>query len=463
MKKIILIILFSLSGIFCMAGNVNVRIYGKILNPASKRIVLNYGKKSDTAIITNNEFVFAIDLPYAVHCEIVDDNIIFPVYLTPGDSLFFSVDRRNPLGSWQYSGRGSLYNTAIVDLIKKNNSIISNLQWIFKLESHLFLRKLDSVSLGLQKYFIRYCTEKKIHNKEFIFLEIQRIKYSVASQKFYYASYFPRLTGKEFNDSGFYRFVDTLPQVVSSMLVIPECKQFANMMLDHLVNYHKDRLMSLEGLSMDQIRLRIIADFFFDEGVRNYLFFQTMKNVVYTTPLPQIESMYIHFNNECSDTLYKQEINKIIERKSRLVPGRPAPDFECYDSTGKIVRLSDFRGKMVYLDFWATWCAPCRNEMPHLDKIRDKYRDSGLVVVSISLDETHQKWISTYRKTGLKGIQLYSGDGFYARVARDYFIYSIPLFVLIDRDGMIIRMPAPRPSSSVLTEIISTNLKISGF
>jgi len=118
--------------------------------------------------------------------------------------------------------------------------------------------------------------------------------------------------------------------------------------------------------------------------------------------------------------------------------GKPIIDFTLEDTSGRLVKLSDFKGKYVFLDFWASWCVPCRKENPNVKKQFEKYKDRGFTVVSVSLDkpDARKAWIEAVRKDGT-GIWTQLGDlhGFDGAVAKSYYVRSIPTNFLIGPDG----------------------------
>ena len=112
-----------------------------------------------------------------------------------------------------------------------------------------------------------------------------------------------------------------------------------------------------------------------------------------------------------------------------------APDFDLLDLEGNHVHLSDYRGKVVVLDFWATWCPPCRRAMPHLQELSDKYADQGIVVVAVSVDQGGLKAVKPFIEQQGYTFKVVLADG---KVSRAYGgVSSIPTTFFITPDGRI--------------------------
>ena len=115
-------------------------------------------------------------------------------------------------------------------------------------------------------------------------------------------------------------------------------------------------------------------------------------------------------------------------------PGRGAPDFTLPSLNGPNLRLQEQRGRVVMVNFWATWCGPCRVEMPHLQKLYDKYRASGFVLLGVNIDEQPAAAAALAGKLGLSFPVLLDTD---KKVSRLYDLSTMPSTVLIDRDGRV--------------------------
>ncbi len=130
----------------------------------------------------------------------------------------------------------------------------------------------------------------------------------------------------------------------------------------------------------------------------------------------------------------------IQEAKNLISPGKMAPDFTETKLDGSSMKLSDLRGKVVLLDFWASWCGPCRKENPTVVAAYAKYKKDGFTVMSVSLDKDKAAWEAAILKDGLTWPNHVSDLGYWSsKVPKMYSVQGIPFTVLIDKDGKIIQ------------------------
>lgn len=128
----------------------------------------------------------------------------------------------------------------------------------------------------------------------------------------------------------------------------------------------------------------------------------------------------------------------------KLKPGDASPDFIAVDSNNRLVSLKSFRGKYVYVDLWATWCAPCVAEIPHLQRLEKLFKGKKIVFVSISCDENMEEWLNYLRQNKMDGVQLNFDCN--RRFQEAYGVQGIPRFILIDRKGKVVDPDMTRPS-----------------
>lgn len=170
--------------------------------------------------------------------------------------------------------------------------------------------------------------------------------------------------------------------------------------------------------------------------------------------------------NKKMDTLFSSNSNKILFQKGiadylKLAQGNPAPDFALPDPKGNIVRLSDFKGKIVYIDFWGTWCYPCIQEIPNSIKLQKKYKGKPVVFLYVAL-ESDEKNIAEWKQFILgknkrfghfldnkpfPGIHLVAERQFLNPEIKPYKLNFTPNYVLIDPKGNIVNTRAERPDS----------------
>lgn len=147
-----------------------------------------------------------------------------------------------------------------------------------------------------------------------------------------------------------------------------------------------------------------------------------------------------------------------MEAMNFLAPGKMAPDFTQNDVNGKPITLSSLRGNVVLIDFWASWCGPCRAENPNVVRLYNKYKDKGFTVMSVSLDKDKQRWIEAIAKDNLSWPNHVSDLKHWSNeVAKLYQVTGIPFTVLVDQEGKVIATKLRGP------QLESTLQSIYGF
>ncbi len=164
---------------------------------------------------------------------------------------------------------------------------------------------------------------------------------------------------------------------------------------------------------------------------------------------------------ETDNSRFIEYIEKNYELKYasliKFARGKPSPKFTNLENyNGSTTSLDDLKGKYVYIDVWATWCGPCKVQIPYLKKTEKEYEHKNIVFVSISTDRQnkHKAWKKMIEDREMGGIQLFAGDDY--SFSTEYNITGIPRFILVDPDGNIVDADAPRPSDPKLKTLFDS-------
>lgn len=171
----------------------------------------------------------------------------------------------------------------------------------------------------------------------------------------------------------------------------------------------------------------------------------------------EVEEMEVKANKDIFEML-QTSYDKDHASMMATQKGAPSPKFNYPDKNGKKVALDDLKGKYVYIDVWATWCAPCKVEIPYLKQIDDEFKGKDIAFVSLSIDkpEHKDKWLKMIEDEKLQGIQIFADNAFNSEFITAYNIKGIPRFILLDKEGNIVDPNAPRPSDPRLKELLTS-------
>ena len=192
----------------------------------------------------------------------------------------------------------------------------------------------------------------------------------------------------------------------------------ASRALDALEKQRRDEIFGLLPLYTTSMPFAVIISSYF--GVDN---------------VDEAEKVWAQFDPSIRHCYALKRMEDLIQRSKRCAVGHEAPDFELATPTGEKVKLSSLRGKYVLVDFWASWCGPCRKEIPNIKKVYAEFKDKGLEVVGVSIDNSDKAWKKALEEEKLDYLQLGDPKNITSKL---YNFNGIPFIILISPEGIIL-------------------------
>ncbi|WP_455169888.1 TlpA family protein disulfide reductase [Aegicerativicinus sediminis] len=322
------------------------------------------------------------------------------------------------------------FKSASLELLDKSKSRLNKLEGIPASFKELELLNLNYEHWGRLSYFAM--------GRNY---EAEKYPDSIAKVS---ENYVPELTSFDMTNEDLFRFSKTYKGLVYNKLEDDAREQAEK---DSLKDKKIILLEAVGAIPSEVIR----SEFFFRASVPETYQFNEENDLLYQR---LVDAYTARYNApELKDRLYGKSLES----------GTESPKFDQFeDINGDLMQLEDLKGKYVYMDLWATWCVPCRVEIPFLRKMEQDYHGQNVAFVSVSLDQEKdkEKWKNVVKDSELSGIQLYAaGKAFESEFAKAYGVKSIPRFILIGPDGEVIDSNAPRPSDRNLRELLDSLLQ----
>ncbi len=460
MKRLLLLATIALVVFSCKQETPPAKaiLTGKITNTIGDFATISLNNKIDSSYFNNDSlFRFDIDIKKGSYCVFKQGHEITTLFIAPGDSIYMTLNTDMFDESIIYSGKGAKKNNYLVKKFLDNEKLGLDYKTLYSLSSDSFLLKIDS-SKNAELSSLEKFEKEANPDKDFIEFEKNKIKLENAISKLNYPSYYAYFTKQEAKiNNDWYAFVNDFDVNDSKLNSLPDFDNFFN----GLVEYKAKQLMESDSVLSKRLYAKTAAKFNIinkmvkDKLMKNKYIYDIMDEKVKYSSINNIEKLFADFSNFCSDSTYIAKIDSSLKLWTNLAEGLPAPDFKAIDINGKVYKLSDFRGKYVYIDVWATWCGPCLREAPFLEKIEEEFAKNNITFLSISIDNTQEPWKEFLKKGNSHGLQLYAEGAWKSTLAKEYLIHSIPRFMLFDKEGKIIDVRAARPSGNI-DEIIKS-------
>lgn len=196
--------------------------------------------------------------------------------------------------------------------------------------------------------------------------------------------------------------------------------------------------LAIQYEQMRQEQIEMIGQFVNEKKTSFVAPFIIKRYLAYEMEYPALDSLLSGLSPEVQASKDYQTLNDRVIRLKRVEVGQQAADFALNDTTGNPISISSFRGKVLLIDFWASWCAPCRQENPNVVKLYNDYEGKGFEIIGVSFDESRANWIKAIHQDRLTWPHVSDLKGWASEAGKLYAISAIPATVLLDREGKII-------------------------
>jgi peroxiredoxin len=228
---------------------------------------------------------------------------------------------------------------------------------------------------------------------------------------------------------------------------ITECAMDFNSMdsLGKVAESNKDNMELIAQLQQEFFRMDSIVKIkqkaFVEKNPKSIASAFLAVNYLSQTPdktFEEVNKVYESLDKKIQETYYGKKIAEMANQLRSTSLGQKAPEFTLNDVNDKPVALSSFKGKVTLVDFWASWCGPCRKENPAVVAAYNKFHEKGFEILGVSLDDNKSNWESAIKKDNLMWTQVSDLKGWDSKVAQLYGVQSIPTNFLLDKEGKII-------------------------
>lgn len=456
-------VLFTLcnSIIYCISGQVNIS--GRIINlPDSSEIKLYHFNNpfelikiydGRTYSKNNGQFNFNVTVTEAQPYRLIIAEKVYTLFLEKNSELSLSGNYNYLDSSLHYEGKSAIENNYLKAENLANYQMKAIRHRPFMNETQ-FTAYIDSLELENLKLLKAYNHNFSQGFQNYI---LPRTKYLFFySRRLYKASYDPAFIAKAENNVhdtyfDFLRSMNLNEQTYAKSSTYEDAikeffYEFYDTKIDTTIYSSEDKTRNKELAVLNKYAIRKSL---LKGKVLDYQLTDLMKMTLTYNRLNQklLDSLMNDYISTCKDTAYHSIIYRFYIKATQLMPGKLAPNFTLVNQNGDSVSLTSFKGKFVYIDFWATSCAPCMDEMPYSSQLMDTFKNrTDLVFLYINVQDNFGKWQKYISEEKLQGVQLFANSVQTQLIKQLYNFNGIPRYILIDKEGKIVNANAERPS-----------------
>ncbi len=444
----------------------NLIISGQLPSMANKTVRFHYFEtpfqteinEKDIQVNENGYFKGSLDMMEGQLISLLMGEKAIRLYAEPDDSLFLKINTDKGIDKYIFFGKGSVEANFILNQTEYFSYSIESPDFSQKLiiemtsrnaeNFKLFCDSISSVRLNfLKKYPLKLTTKfTNWQTAEDIYeFENLKINYPV----WYYSM--RGINDKQLTvDSSYYSFLKKTIINNEYYLSSSQYRAFLKYFLMYKFISQKIPLNAIDAFKYSSKYYKGKTLFTFQLDLWNEILQYGNFNDATTLYL-------ILKKDRANDFGFKLIEEKYIE-KLPLQVGTPAPDFTLPKLEGGKASLSDFKGKVVYIDFWASWCGPCRAEIPASEELKKYFEGKDIVFINISIDDNAENWAKSININHISGINLLARGADRAQI-KSYKAATIPMYFIIDKKGNLLFAPAMRPSNKAIYQLLEDAIK----
>ncbi len=423
----------------------SVYVFGEIVHPKGETISFHFGEVSETdSLDGSGKFKAILTIDQAQEVSFRHGEEFGRLYVRPGDQVHLSLDTDLFDETLTFTGDAAAINNYLASMTLLEDTLMG-FRALMMLDEADFLHAQDSI-IDLKLSFL-----DGISDQEFIDYIQEQNFWNKYKERLIYESYHAHLLDLPRGDfkvsEGFYDFKTRLDVNDSTKLKYPAYHGYASELVRNAAGALRSNLPYYEGYVVAMDSLVTL------ERLKEDLYFSFFTNYFSSLPANFASEQVAKWRELHPDEHRVEQITEMMTVLAKLEPGNPAPDFAFESLDGDTLGMSDFLGRVVYIDVWATWCGPCIGEHPYLEELQEEFKDENVTFVSVSIDNTKEPWEKMVHKKQLGGVHLYAPGGWKAQIMESYMINGIPRFILVDQEGNIVSSDAPRPSGAIAEEL----------
>jgi len=404
----------------------------------------------------NKQLEFELDKPAFAFIIVGDGSA--PLYLVPGYSLEISVDSTKNEGKPMLSGDGAAVNKylAAMQAVRQKFEFMDGKN-SSQVEPEQFTVRLDSLEKGYNRLLKDLTTQNKLSDEVTSALIAQKKINLYCFNQTYLMSHY----GGDIKDPAIPEKLKTIAASVplDTIAISSNIYDYGIIWYYYLTKeiyqpiYEAHKTMDDDSLTrlMPLLTAQAIRNTAHPKHIKNFLLANSLNYWLRTSGLtPEVETARKTLFREINEPVYTATIDKNFDKWRALGPGKPAPDFTGLNAKGEKISLSDLKGNIVYIDVWATWCGPCREEFADSKKVINHFKGNDKVkFLFVSIDEDTLTWRKLLSDKSLppgihiNQVQKEQPDA----ISGKYYIWGIPRYILVDANGNMIESHASRPSS----------------